>query len=120
MRLTAACVAILLLSGCAEGVARAVNLGTTVADAGQGYLEEIIVTRQQVRAECWRMVQNQVRNLEAQGRHDEARRILARAYPPLSIVQAIEEKDSSKIAQALNEARPCLVETDLGQLLPSR
>ncbi len=99
--------ALALLSGCSY--VKLLTFGSKLGDAAAGYVEEVVRTRQEIRRDCAEMLTNEVRKLQQAGDYDEARELLAQAYPPLTILQAVDEGDASVIVKELNDARACTV-----------
>lgn len=112
MRTLAAVAVLLLLSGCSvTDLGRWLSFGSELSDAGMNYVKtDVIAKRQLIRAKCWELLMEEVQDLREQDKLSEARALLAAAYVPLTIMQAIEEGDRSVIVEELNQARACLVE----------
>lgn len=106
--LTAALVSISLLGGCVEAGARAVALGTSLADAGQALVSENIADRQWVRQQCRSILEQQIASLRAEGKEEDARALLKASYPRL-----ITEKLAAKIMADIEAGQPINLPPDI-------
>lgn len=108
---------VLLLGGCSMAdLGKWLSFGSELSDAGMNYVKtEVIAKRMLVRERCWELLMEEVQELREQDRRSEARALLAGAYVPLTIIQAIEDGDRSVIVNELNRARACQIETPGGE-----
>lgn len=111
----------LLLGGCTTAdLAKFLGFGSALSDAAMNYVKtDVIGKRILIRGECWELLQEEVQELREVGKRSEARKLLAQAYVPLTIIQAIEDGDTAAIVKELNQARPCLVGNHAPEALPA-
>lgn len=93
--------ALAVLPGCAEGVARAVQTTAAVSDAAQKRIEDNLARRAEARDACWSMVQERVAKLRAQGDFDAAEALLRGRYPAL-----LTERLVLKVMQDIEAGKP--------------
>ncbi len=100
----------LFLGGCVGEMAKWSSFGSELSSAGMNYVKtDVIAKRQLVREKCWELLMEEVQELRAENKRAEARALLAEAYVPLTILQAIEDSDRSTLTDALNQAHACEV-----------
>ncbi len=80
---------ILALSGCADRLATWVAYEGDLAARGRAYVDERHRVRQEIRRRCEGLLWAEIDRLQAEGREDEARTILALNYPGLLTVSAV-------------------------------
>ena len=100
----------LLLGGCTGNLVKWLGFSSELSDAAMNYVRtDVIAKRLLVREKCWELLMEDVQELRKQDKRAEARALLAQAYVPLTIMQAIEDGDTSVIVSELNKARVCEV-----------
>ena len=73
----------LVLTGCAEWAAKAIEDANYLHQAGRAYVMEVHDARRDIRRICHEMLMAEVKMLEAQGKWQEARARLKANYPAL-------------------------------------
>lgn len=93
---------LLIMPGCAERLARANTYATELEEAAASYVRERNNFRRSIREQCAVRVMMRVQQLDSDGQHEEATRVLAEAYPPLMTIEAartIAGKDMDKLTE---------------------
>jgi len=94
-------VGVLLLGGCAELLATAIEDGRLLHESAKGYVAAVHEARREVRRLCWEMLVKEVDALEDAGRYSEARALLKVNYPGLVSVTVIKKVlDKEQVAGA--------------------
>lgn len=110
MRSIAICLFTLLLTGCAEYMARAVTNADYLADSAEAYVSENHNDRRWVRETCRAALRAEVAELQKEGKHAEIRALLARQYPSLVTVDLIDQVQDGEapFGSSINKPWPCL------------
>ncbi len=109
MKLCILVISALLLTGCAEWMARMVTNADTLADRTTAYVRESHEDRIWVRATCRQSLRFEIAELQREGNHAAVRALLAKQYPPLITLDVIQGVlDGEVPVGTLNRPWPCL------------
>lgn len=110
MRLCVALALALLLSGCAEYIARAVHDADYLADSAEAYVRENHDDRRWVRETCRASLRAEVAELQKKGNHAAVRVLLGKQYPPLVTFDLLDQiQDGEALPfSSINRPWPCV------------
>ena len=99
----------LLLTGCAEWMARTIKNADTLADRTEAYVRESHEDRIWVREMCRQSLRFEIAELQRKGDHAAVRALLSKQYPPLITLDIITAVlDGEVPVGTLNRPWPCL------------
>ncbi len=93
MRFLAAALALLLLGGCGNAMARFVQQGEFLHRAADDYVRMNVALRVWIRAECEASIERELAQLVEAGDEFAVRAFLTGAYPPLVTFDIIDKID---------------------------
>ncbi len=100
-------IALLLLSGCVEAGAIALNDARALHESAAHYVRAVHDARREVRRECWEILMEEVAKLRVAGEYQKARDRLAANYPALVTIDVLSENQEETPSGTLPEPFGC-------------